>query len=75
MSKDFFEIMERIEKAAKDIKFLENTHPEIYNEFIGSANEVLNVVCKLEGELKSNLKNRYSKPIKTKKAKNGRLKS
>ena len=75
MSKEFFEIMERIEKIARDVKFLENMRPEISNEFIGPANDALNVIFKLADDLRSDLKKRHSKPVKTKKAKNGRPKS
>jgi hypothetical protein len=66
MSKEFFEIMERIEKSAKDMKFLENMHPEISNAFLGSANNVLNEMCGLEDNLRSDLKKIHSKPMKKK---------
>lgn len=74
MSKEFFEIMEKIEKIAKDIKFLENTHPEISNEFINPAIQVLEVVSKLEGDLRTNLRKIHSNTNKIKKGKNGRPK-
>lgn len=73
MSKEFFEIMEKVEKVAKDIKFLENEHPELSSEFIRPANQVLNSVCKLEMDIVSDLRALHSKTKKV--IKNGRPKS
>lgn len=73
MSKEFFEVMEKIEKSAKDIKFLENMHPEISNTFMGPALETLEAISKLELDLKSDLRRIHTKPIKERKS--GRPKS
>ena len=73
MSKEFFEIMEKIEKSAKDIKFLENMHPEISGVFLSPATNVLEVISKLELDLISDLRKIHTKPVI--KRKNGRPKS
>ena len=69
MSKDFFDIMEKIERIARDIKFLENTHPEISNEFIQPATEAHKVIFKLEEDLKYNLRKIHTKSVNPKKKK------
>jgi hypothetical protein len=74
MSKEFFELMEKIERIAKDIKFLENTHPEISNEFMQPATEAHEVIFKLEEDLKYNLRKIHVKSV-NKKKKNARSKS
>jgi len=77
MSKEFFETMEKVEKSARDIKFLENMHPEVSNTFMGPAIEALMVMSKLEEDLKKDLKRIHSKPVNPRNGgkKNGRPKS
>jgi len=70
MSKEFFDTMEEIEKVTKDIKFLENSHPEISNKFLGPAGIIRVNITQLEKSIKEDLKKIHSKS----KVKNGRLK-
>ena len=70
MSKEFFETMEKIEKVTKDIKFLENSHPEISNKFLDPSLLALVNMQDLEEAIKEDLKKIHSKS----KVKNGRLK-
>jgi len=67
MSKDFFDNMEEIEKVSKEIKFLENSHPEITQRNIGKSGKMLVNILELKEDLKKQLKKIHTKPIKNKK--------
>lgn len=74
MSKEFFDIMQEIENKAKDLKFLENSHPEISSKFISPAKKMAELTLlsmkELDVKIKEDLKKIHSKS----KVKNGRIK-
>ncbi len=51
MSQEFFNIMEEIEKTAKEIKFLENGHPEIWNAHQYAADKIKNELKGLKTDI------------------------
>lgn len=65
MSIEFFEIMEKLEKKIKSIKFLENSHSEVSTKYLQRSINLLDLANSLEEEIKTYLKE---------KAKNGRSK-
>lgn len=71
MSQEFFNIMEEIEKTAKEIKFLENEHPEIWNDHQYAADKIKNELKGLKLDITIALNNIHvKKKITLKKKKN-----
>ncbi len=75
MSTEFFSVMEQVEKKAKTIKFLEGSHPELFEKYHGEAKMLLFSLNTMEKKIAEDLKKKSqpveSKPLTKKKSKNG----
>ncbi len=71
MSYEFFSRMEKIEKLIHDLKFLENSHPEISNDFIPISEKLLLDVEKLDKDLRKYLTKLHGPKKLRKKKENG----
>lgn len=71
MSVEFFELMEKVEKKVKAIKFLENSHSEITGTCLGLADKLMMAVDHIEEKIIKELKKELRKELK-KGRKNGR---